>query len=115
MWIRTVDFPAHVVEAHRAGRLVIFVGAGASISPPSGLPSFGKLASDIAAEVQREPPGIGVPLDRFLGEMVDDGIDVHGLVANHIGISTSKPNRLHEALVNLAVAGRSTRLRVSSS
>lgn len=52
MWIRTVNLPAELVEAHRAGTLVLFVGAGASRDAPSSLPLFGTLTADIAAEVQ---------------------------------------------------------------
>jgi hypothetical protein len=47
MWIRHVDLPADLIEAHRAGRLVLFVGAGTSIASPSGLPTF---SDDIASE-----------------------------------------------------------------
>ena len=52
MWIREVDFPAALIDAHRAGELVIFVGAGASRDAPSNLPDFRRLTSDIAAEAQ---------------------------------------------------------------
>jgi hypothetical protein len=38
MRIRDVDLPTVLVEAHRTGNLVFFVGAGASIAPPSNLP-----------------------------------------------------------------------------
>lgn len=41
-----------MIEAHRAGKLVIFVGAGASRDSPSDLPDFVTLTSEIAAEAQ---------------------------------------------------------------
>ena len=50
MRIRSVDVPRALIEAHRNGSLVIFVGAGASRDPPSGLPDFRRLAADIAAD-----------------------------------------------------------------
>jgi hypothetical protein len=52
MWIREVDFPAALIDAHRAGELVIFVGAGASRDGPSSLPDFRTLTAQIAAEAQ---------------------------------------------------------------
>jgi hypothetical protein len=107
MRIGHLGFPADLIEAHRAGKLVIFVGAGASISPPSGLPSFGKLVTDIAAEVQREPLDGMTALDQLLGEMTLDDIDVDALVARHIDKHGSKPDSLHEALVDLTLAGGS--------
>ena len=53
MWIRDIDVPMSVVEAHRAGDLVLFVGAGASVDPPSGLATFRELAAGIAADANR--------------------------------------------------------------
>lgn len=103
MRIRDVDLPADLVEAHRTGKLVLFVGAGASIAGPSNLPSFRTLTADIAAEA-------GVPLDdeqldRFLGVLKDQHhMDVHGRVAARIGTASSQPNGLHEAIIRLATA-----------
>ena len=54
MHIREVDFPAVLIEAHRAGLLVIFVGAGASRDAPSSLPDFRALTANIAAEAQEQ-------------------------------------------------------------
>jgi hypothetical protein len=50
MWTCDVDVPEALIDAHREGDLVIFVGGGASRDPPSGLPDFGGLAADIWAE-----------------------------------------------------------------
>ena len=43
-----VQLPGGVLDAHQAGRLVFFVGAGASVAEPSGLPLFGGLAEELA-------------------------------------------------------------------
>lgn len=111
MWIREIDFPAPLIDAHRAGELVIFVGAGASRDAPANLPDFRQLTSDIAAEAQApvteddlNQPGV------FLGTLHDRQVDVHQRVAAHIGVSTSEPNRLHHGLVNLAMAGQPVRI-----
>ena len=50
VWIAGVDIPWALIEAQREGRLVLFVGAGASRSSPSDLPDFRQLAARIAAD-----------------------------------------------------------------
>lgn len=111
MHIREVDFPAALIEAHRAGLLVIFVGAGASRDAPSGLPDFRALTANIAAEAQVQATETDLDTsDVFLGKLADRHVDVHRRVAAHIEVSTSQPNRLHEALTDLAVASPPVRI-----
>lgn len=52
-----VEVPGELVSAHAEGRLVLFVGAGASIGPPSGLPTFRKLAETLCEEKTNSPSG----------------------------------------------------------
>jgi hypothetical protein len=108
MHMSGVDFPNPLVEAHAAGELVIFVGAGASIPPPSVLPSFKRLVEEICKQSKLEHVFgdlDGLPLDEVLGQIADDyGIDVHERVyelTNRIG---SRPSPVHKAIVNLASA-----------
>lgn len=105
MWIRDVDVPAALIEAHRAQKMVIFVGAGASRDAPASLPIFTGLTAAVADDVgvAVTPEELNRP-DVVLGQLADQGNDVHGLVAARIGVSTSEPNRLHKALIDLAVA-----------
>jgi hypothetical protein len=107
MWIRDVDLPEPLIEAHRTGELVIFVGAGASLDPPSGLPDFRALAAGIAADAQIRDVD-DQDLDRpdvFLGQLADDrGVDVHSRVAAVLGDPSSKPNRLHRTLVGVSAS-----------
>lgn len=110
MWIRNVNFPPELIEAYRSDSLVIFVGAGASIGPPSSLPDFSRLVREIAEQTEREPPRNDEPLDRYLGLLEKDEVDVHGLVARRIGDPASSPNRLHTALVDLALGCRTPRI-----
>ena len=105
MWIRDVDLPSSLVEAHRSGNLVIFVGAGASRDAPSGLPDFRRLTADIAADVEvavsdrdLDQPNV------LLGRLADQRVDVRRRVASRLGLPSSQPNRLHEAIVGLAAA-----------
>lgn len=113
MWLRDIQFPARLIEAHRLGDLVIFVGAGASLDPPSGLPDYRSLAKLIAEEAQVTDitdEDLHHP-DVLLGRLADErGVDVRGRIAAHIGIAASQPNRLHRAIASLSAARQPVRL-----
>lgn len=101
MWITSeVELPQAVIDAHGAGRLVFFVGAGASMGPPSNLPSFTGLASELAS-MARIPFAGSTNLDTFLGEL-PAGFDTHAHARDLIGRAGSLPNATHTALVRLA-------------
>lgn len=111
MWIRDVDVPQGLIDAHREGRLVIFVGAGASRDAPSNLPDFRTLTEQIAAD-----SGVVVTLDelsrpdQLLGVLKDThSVDVHRRVADMIGDSSER-NALHDAVVALAAAADPVRI-----
>ncbi len=115
MWIGDVDVPNGLVAAHRAGRLVLFVGAGTSIDPPSRLPTFVQLAEGIALGSGHSPDAYDRERpDQLLGKLDLDGaigtVDVHRRVADRIGNTTSQPNELHRAIA--ALAGASPQQRV---
>ncbi|WP_415853481.1 SIR2 family protein [Sinomonas sp. G460-2] len=97
-----------VIDAHAEGRLVLFVGAGASMNEPSGLPSFEGLArklADMAGVPFAPSPGI----DTFLGEL-SRKLDVHSRVHELVGRPDSRPNETHRALVELALASHKQRI-----
>ena len=105
MWIGNVDVPQAVLDAAEAGKLVIFVGAGASRTQPSGLPDFEQLVRNIGSRAGRNPTEVEVSQpDVFLGRLEDSGIDVHQLVATAIDLPGSQPNPLHTAIASLAAA-----------
>lgn len=120
MYIRSVDIPDELVQAHRDGRLVLFVGAGASRDAPANLPDFRGLTRDVlrAAEahdlLKRLPEDGGQapfePLDTLLGRLAERDVDVKRLVAEHLNRPDSQPNDLHLAIVSLARAGQPVRL-----
>src|SRR4051794_21784652 len=111
MWIGDVDVPLALIEAHKAGRLVIFVGAGASRGAPANLPDFRTLTAQIAAEAQVVPTDVDLRQpDVFLGQLDDGPVDVHRQIARHLGLSSSQPNLLHEAIARLAIAGPGIRI-----
>lgn len=111
MLLGGVQVPADVLDAHEAGRLVIFTGAGISMGPPSTLPSFAGLAAKVAQKLQvdanPEDPKFATPLDAFMGELNErDGVDVHQLVQRIVTSPTSRPNPNHEALARIAAIGK---------
>ncbi|MFF2623300.1 SIR2 family protein [Oerskovia jenensis] len=110
-WItEDVHLPQELLDAHAEGRVVFFVGAGASLAAPSGLPLF----KDLAVALGREagvpyvelPDGGEEPLDRFLGRLthLTPPYEVH--LRTHVMLTepTSQPNEWHDAIVRLASA-----------
>lgn len=94
----SVDFDERILNAIRDDKLVIFAGAGVSMGSPSNLPSFWKLAKDIASGTGLEPTE---PLDRFLGTLNNKGIDVHQRAIESLSPEGSKPNDLHRNIIKL--------------
>jgi hypothetical protein len=111
VWFGSVDIPEDVVSAHKEGRLVLFVGAGASMGAPSNLPDFNALAAQIASESSHPLTAQEVERpDLALGQIEALGVDVHQRVAELVGDPASKPNRLHTAIVDLALASPNPRI-----
>ncbi len=79
---------------------MFFVGAGASVDPPSGLPLFGSLAKKLAG-IARVPYDANVAIDYFLGSM-PAGFDTHAHTRGILTDGRSEPNSTHTALVRLA-------------
>ena len=61
MWIRDVDVPQELVEAHRAGKLVLFVGAGASLDSPSR--HIGELRGELRQQLCEHLAAVAVHSD----------------------------------------------------
>lgn len=99
-----VEFPDELISAHAEGRLVLFVGAGASVDSPSDLPTFQKLTEKLCEQTQEPPPTGGTALDKALGNLKLKGVDVHQRVKDIIGNTGSEPNDLHRAIAGLASA-----------
>lgn len=100
MWITSdVDLPQAVIDAHREERLVLFVGAGASVDAPSGLPLFDKLARQLA-DMARVPFKDKVALDFFLGSLPEN-FDTHRHTRDIIAREDSSPNTTHAALARV--------------
>jgi hypothetical protein len=103
MWIGKIKLPEELINAQADRKLVIFAGAGVSMSSPSNLPNFEKLVREIESktgnlltwEPKKEAP------DRFLGRLEEKGPRVHKLVWDRIKNQDSKPTDLHYALLSL--------------
>lgn len=105
-----VELPPELVSAHAEGSLVMFVGAGASVDPPSCLPTFEELTGKLLEESHLPPPRDDLALERQLGDLDRNGVDVHLRVSEIIGSPNSQPNTLHMAIAGLALASPEPRL-----
>ena len=106
-----VDIPYELLEAHKDGKLVFFVGAGASVDPPAGLPLFLEMTRQITEQANHsEEINEKTALDVLLGKLEDGGVDVHEQVQRIIGREGSLPNDLHNAIVTLAYTGKTVRI-----
>lgn len=106
-----VDLPGDLVSAHADGRLVLFVGAGMSVPAPSDLQTFPELAQRIADDSQHghDESDLEKP-DALLDRVASGGVDVHLRVKDLIEREDSRPNELHEAVVDLAMTSPALRI-----
>lgn len=103
VWITgDVEIPQPVIDAHTDGKLVFFVGAGASMGMPSNLPSFEALAKAMAAKAG-EPFSKDGGLDFFLGSL-PEGFDTHRHVRDEIRSGSPQFNPTHTAIAQLAAS-----------
>ena len=112
MWFtEAMDIPDEIVEALEAGKLVIFVGAGASVRSPSDLPLFVSLVNRVAADlgypdydgaVHQSPDLYLERIERELAAKVDPTQrPMRERVAAYLGNPLSLPNDVHSAIVQL--------------
>ena len=103
-----LEFDPSIGDALKNGKLVIFIGAGASMGPPANMPNFNELAAQIARGTPRKE---NEPVERFLGRLKDkSGINVHQNAAEILDIKDKKPNSLHRDLLRLF--GTSQKVRI---
>ena len=99
-----VNIPDELMEAHNRGELVFFVGAGASMAPPTNFPSYRQLAEELAKEAGYEKPKKSdlEHLDGFIGSLSDDGITAHEYVKQRFRGEGVEFNDEHAAIMSLA-------------
>lgn len=100
MILGDVDFPSQLVDAAIEGKLVIFAGAGVSMGAPANLPSFWKLAEEIAQGFGQKPRE-EQPLDQFLGSLSFDETVVQKAAVHALQTKDSKPKDLHLHLLSM--------------
>lgn len=96
-----VNVPDKVVDALNKGKLVFFVGAGASLDSPSNFPTFQKLTEELSDLACTEHPAKGANLDEFIGRL-PKGFDAEEQTRQIFADETAKPNKTHQAIVKLA-------------
>jgi hypothetical protein len=124
-WItENVQLPRDLMHAMDEDKLVIFVGAGASMSPPTNLPSFENLVTKICnktghaeyltpafRKLNNKAKALG--FDSVLGKIEDamgkSGNTLHDEIRD-ILTTSDKPNSTHSALINLANSLKSFRI-----
>ena len=100
MKIANIDFPKPLLNALRDGKLVVFAGAGVSMGEPAYLPSFKDLANKIAEGTGKTLQD-REPIDRFLGQLQHDGVNVHTLAAKNLSPQGLQATDLHQNLLRL--------------
>jgi len=103
-----MDFPDQLIDAHGAGKLVVFAGAGVSMPLPTALPSFKALAVQVGNEAGL-PLGRFDQLDAYLGRVSGTGYPVKERVAEIIAAGGA-PNALHHAVLGLYRDAASVRI-----
>lgn len=109
-----VNFPENLLNAQKNGNLVIFAGAGVSMGGSAKYPNFVKLAEQLASGMLKLPKNekgeSTEPIDRFLGRLDSQGVQVHKKTHDILSDSTSKPNPLHYELLKLFQSPSTVRL-----
>ena len=122
-----VDIPQDLIDAQREGNLAIFAGAGVSAGPPSCLPGFEGLITEIeewSGESRREKTykdggedeGESKVVTRiesfenYLGRLEDKGVKFREKVREELGRDDSEPTDLHRHLLRLFPSPEDVRL-----
>lgn|GEM_PF-2878369 len=96
----TFQLPDELEQSRASGELVVFAGAGVSMGAPALLPSFQRLARDIAEPKIGWGAADAVSLDRYLGRAEAAGIDVQTRAREFLNTGGSHTS-LHEDLLRL--------------
>ena len=109
MKIIGIEFPERLCTALRDGELVVFAGAGVSMGEPANLPNFRCLAAMIAEGTGQSLQN-SEPVDRFLGKLKHQGVDVHARATQALSQDDLQPTELHRDLLRLCFAASQVRI-----
>jgi hypothetical protein len=101
-----ITLPLEIERALETDTLVIFCGAGISAAPPSLLPGFRDLVTEIATELGRSDllpadPEMPIQFDAVMGELNELQHDVHSRVSTRLK-ATTRSNSYHRDLIQIA-------------
>lgn len=99
MITKNIEYPELLVEAIKNDKLVIFCGAGISMSEPTKLPSFHELSEKIAELTNKEKRNDESD-EQYLGRVENLDHDVHSKVCDILSATQTQPNTNHEALID---------------
>lgn len=99
MITKNIEYPELLVEAIKNDKLVIFCGAGISMSEPTKLPSFHELSEKIAELTNKEKRNDESD-EQYLGRVENLDYDVHSKVCDILSATQTQPNTNHEALID---------------
>lgn len=99
MIIQNIEYPELLVDAIKNDKLVIFCGAGISMSEPTNLPGFNEL-SDKIAELTNQEKRNDESDEQYLGRVENLGHDVHSKVCDMLNATQTQPNTNHETLID---------------
>jgi hypothetical protein len=108
MIIRGVEIPEQLILDQRAGKLVIFAGAGISLDRPSSLPDFVELTEAIVCRKLKNHEKS--KLDHVLGTYGQAGVNVHKAAKEILDRPDSRPTILHKSLLSLFPESMSVRV-----
>ncbi|MGG0240359.1 DUF4020 domain-containing protein [Bacillus rhizoplanae] len=110
MWITSeVEIPDELFDKLEQGKLVVFVGAGVSMKGNSNLPNFDDLVDYIANALYVEKREENEPHDYYLGKIAKTK-DVHQIAKNLVHVDYSKPNPLHNSILQLFAVDENVRI-----
>lgn len=92
--------PRELVDALRTHKLVIFAGAGVSMGAPTNFPDFNQLVTKIAKGCGLEKEK-NESIDRYLGRLQANEVQVHKIAAEILSNKFSRPNLLHRDILAL--------------
>ena len=105
-----VDLPDELIQAHQDGKIVLFVGAGASMPAPANHPSFKSLVEELGTLAKFEPLSPDEPMDQYLGRLEAANFDVKRHTFELLNSRESEPNSLHRAIARLAQSSGSPKV-----
>ena len=92
MNINGINFPAKILQAMHDNKLVVFAGAGVSISEPTSLPSFKDLVNIVVTYSGVEFDSEENRMDEYLGDRERADADIKRFISDQLKPINNEPN-----------------------